>query len=139
MQTTVNRVVLLGHIEVEPSLTYTQNATALLRLTVVTADAYTDQHGALRQKLERHNVVLWGAAAEFTRPLVDRGDRVLVQGRVGTATWVKAGQRCFAAEITADSVIVLDSRADAQHADANDRAAAVNQGRMPFTSIDVLE
>jgi single-strand DNA-binding protein len=52
------------------------------------------------------NVTAWGDLAEHVAASVDRGDRVLVEGRLTPRSWEKDGVKHHVIELTADEVAV---------------------------------
>ena len=64
--------------------------------------------GEMKERVEFHNVVIWGALAEQVAKSAKKGYRVYVSGRVQTRSWeTKEGAKRTTTEIIADTVSLL--------------------------------
>jgi single-strand DNA-binding protein len=55
-------------------------------------------------------VVMWNKTAENVAKYLDKGSKILVQGRIRGEFWEKAGKKQLALEVVAERVTFLDAR-----------------------------
>jgi single-strand DNA-binding protein len=81
-------LVFTGDIIVPPNLTFTQNGTASCRFTILARRTWKDtKTGDSRETQATFPVVCWGSLAENVADSFDKGDRLVVWGRLEERTW----------------------------------------------------
>lgn len=100
----MNRATIVGHIGRDAELRFTSNGTAVVNFSVATTETWSDRGGEKKKHTEWHNVTVWGARAEELAPVLLKGAKVFVEGRLRTRDWEKDGQKHKTTEITADYV-----------------------------------
>lgn len=103
----VNRVIILGNLGADPELKYTPTSRPLCNLRVATTEVYKDKGGQRQEKTEWHRVTVWGDMAENCSKYLAKGRSVYVEGRLETRTYEKDGQKHYATNIVASSVVFL--------------------------------
>lgn len=105
----LNRAQAIGNVTREPEMRTTTSGQSVLTLGVATNERWKDKAtGEMKERVEYHNVVVWGDLAKAVQLGVKKGQRVYVSGRVQTRTWeTKEGQKRSTTEITAESVTLL--------------------------------
>ncbi len=74
---TVNKVIILGRLGVDPELRYTANQTAVCSLKVATGDRRKGADGQWTEHTEWHNVVTFGKTAENCNQYLQKGHTLL--------------------------------------------------------------
>ena len=122
----LNRVQLIGHLGLDPEVTYTATGTARTTFSVATSYRWKDADGQAQEATEWTRCVAWGALAEVGAQYLSKGSRVYVAGRLHTLHWNDAatGERHARVEIVLDDLILLDRRGGARGA-ATDAAEVV--------------
>ncbi len=129
MAGTMNRVILVGRLGMDPKLAYTANGTPVANLRLATDESYNDREGNKVDRTEWHRVVVWGKQAEFCSNYLNKGRLVLTEGRLQTRKWQdQQGQDRYTTEIVAFRVQALDSKGSAQAAESYVEAPDSNQG-----------
>jgi single-strand DNA-binding protein len=83
----VNLAVVMGRLTREPELQPLQN-TSVCRFTVAVNEPYKDRKsGEFKEVTSYVDVEVWGAAAERFVQKFNKGDLIVVQGRLRTDTW----------------------------------------------------
>lgn len=105
----LNRAQVIGNVTREPEMRTTTSGQSVLTIGVATNERWKDKaSGEMKERVEYHNVVVWGDLAKAVHIGVKKGQRVYVSGRVQTRTWeTKEGQKRSTTEITAESVTLL--------------------------------
>lgn len=114
-----NRVFLFGTVGADPELRATANSSVLnLRLAT---NEQEKRNGQWEDHTEWHTVVVWGRRAEALAKLLEKGSRVLVEGRIRTDSWEKDGSRVYRTKIRADQIYLAgDRRNRAQRDDVDE-------------------
>lgn len=76
--------MLIGHLGKEPEIKYTDTKVAVCKFTLATTErAYTLPNGhQVPEQTDWHNVIFWGAQAEYIYRYVSKGDKLYVEGRI---------------------------------------------------------
>jgi len=115
----LNRVTLLGNIGADPELRQTGNGAAVLKLRLATSETFLDSNKQRQERTEWHRVVIWGKRAEALGRILNKGDRILIEGALRTTSYEKDGEKRFATEIVASNV-VLGGRGGGSRAPSED-------------------
>ncbi len=101
----VNKVILLGHLGGDPELRYTGSGKAVAGFTVATSEyAGRDRE----PQTEWHRIVVWDKLAELCNQYLHKGRQVYIEGRLQTRSWEdRNGQKRYTTEIVAQQVIFL--------------------------------
>ncbi|HEY8431660.1 MAG TPA: single-stranded DNA-binding protein [Sandaracinaceae bacterium] len=108
----MNKVILIGTVDTTPRLHQTAER-ARLTLRLHTMETYRDEGGVERTRRAWHEVVVWGRRAEALAPILARGRRVAIEGRLVNDSWEGAdGKRRYRTEVHAYEIVLLDSRGE---------------------------
>lgn len=111
----VNKVILVGRLGVDPELRFTQSGTAVGNLSIATSDNWKDKSGQRQERTEWHRVVVWGKQAETCGEFLSKGSLVYLEGRLQTREWTdKENRRQFTTEVVADRVVFLGGGASGE-------------------------
>ena len=109
----LNKVMLIGHLGRDAELRYTQGGAAIATLNLATTDVYNDRNNQRQEKTEWHRVTIWGKQAETLEPYLKKGKQIYVEGSLATRQWDdKDGNKRYTTEIKADRVTLLGSARD---------------------------
>lgn len=105
----LNRATILGRLTRDPELRTTPSGQNVATLGVATNRVWTDQSGVKQERVEFHNVVLWGKLADIAGQYMSKGRRIYVEGRLETRDWTgQDGVKRYRTEIIASNMIMLD-------------------------------
>ena len=117
MARTINKVTLLGRVGTDPEMTYTPSGIAVTKLRLATDRYRKDEDDAT----DWHNIVVWNGSAEAVNQYVQKGQRILVEGRLVQNTWqTEDGQPRHRTEVHTNEVVFLDSNGNGHGAQAPD-------------------
>lgn len=78
-----NTVTLIGHIGQDGELKATSTGKAMIRFSLATSDSWIDPTTKERKTAtEWHTLIAWERAAEAIEPLVKKGNRLMVKGKI---------------------------------------------------------
>ena len=109
----VNRVILVGNVGVEPEVKYVERGMAVASVRLATSEpGYTLENGTvIPERTEWHNVVLWRKQAELVEKYVHKGDKLYIEGKIRTRSYDdKSGIKRYVVEIYADTIELLSPK-----------------------------
>ena len=119
MAGSVNKVIILGNLGVEPEVRSFPNGGKVCNLRIATSENWKDKNtGERREKTEWHSVAI------FSEPLVRiaeqylrKGSKVYIEGQLETRKWQdQSGQDRYTTEVVlrpyTSTLTMLDSRGD---------------------------
>ena len=120
----INNVVLVGRLTRDPELRKTQSGTSVLSFTCAVNRKFQSQD----QTADFVSCVAWNQTADFLARYAKKGALVGVEGRIQTRNYEdKTGNRVYVTEVVAESVQLLESRAEAERRQANEGSGGFSQ------------
>lgn len=113
----LNKVIIGGRMTADAELKQTQSGVSVTSFTV----AVNRRAGKDKQpETDFLNVVAWRQSAEIVCKYFRKGSSICVVGSIQTRKWQdKDGGNRYATEIIADEILFVDSKGEAQSADAS--------------------
>jgi single-strand DNA-binding protein len=102
----LNRVMLLGNLGADPELRVTPGGQAVLKLRLATNESYLDRNNVRQERTEWHRVTVWGRRAEALGKILQKGDSLLVEGRLQTSSYEKNGEKRYSTEVVANNIVL---------------------------------
>jgi single-strand DNA-binding protein len=105
----VNKVTLIGRLTDKPKERALQTGQKLARFSVATNYLWKDyKTKQKKEKVEFHNVTVWGKLAEIALTYLEKGSRIYLEGRLQYRKYEdKEQQQKFFTDIIADEIIML--------------------------------
>jgi single-strand DNA-binding protein len=120
----LNKVFLIGRTTKAPELKNTVGGTPVARIGLATNRIFKDKQGVKREQVQFHNCVAFGRTAEIVGQYVEKGQLIMVEGRIETRSWeTKSGTKAYATEIIVES-LQMGSRAVRTSGGEEDREEA---------------
>ncbi len=117
---TLNKVILIGRLGLDPEVRYTPNGAAVATLSLATNDAYKDKSGQTIEKTEWHRVVFIGKLAEVLAEYARKGTLLYIEGRIRTNKWKdSAGNDRYTTEISGNEMQFLGGKTDGSSSSVN--------------------
>lgn len=108
-----NKVSLIGRLGAQPEVTTFDTGKVLARFNVATKEDYKDKNGQWHENTQWHTVNAWGKIAERAQKSLDKGQEVIVEGRlVHQAYESKTGEKRFSTIIEATEFLLLSPKKD---------------------------
>ena len=105
----MNRVILMGRLTKDPELRYSQsnNPLAIARYTLAVARKVKTND----TEADFINCIAFGKSAEFVEKYFRQGQRVLIEGRLQTGSYInKDGKTIYTTDVIVDSGEFADSK-----------------------------
>ena len=107
--TSVNRLILVGHVAADPEQSQTASAQVPVIFPVATHRSSTSD-GVKKEVTDYHRVVTWGELAANCMAHLAKGQGVYIEGSILNRAYEQDGERKFVTEIRADEVNSLTWR-----------------------------
>ena len=105
----LNKVILIGNLGVDPETRYLPSGDAVCNLRIATSENWRDKStGERREITEWHRVVYFGRVAEVAAQYLRKGSQIYVEGRLQTRKWQdRDGNDRYTTEIRGDEMKML--------------------------------
>jgi len=106
------KIIIVGRLGADPSLSYTADGTPVTSFSVATDRRWTDADGKAQSKTTWFRVSAWRKLAETCNEYLSKGRQVLVEGELGEPKPYQGrdGQWRASLDVTAQSVKFLGSK-----------------------------
>jgi single-strand DNA-binding protein len=109
--TSVNKVILIGHVGRDPELRVTQGGKSVANFSLATNNG--------EGNTEWHSIVVWERQAEIADQYVRKGKQLYIEGRLQTRNWTDPqGVKHYKTEIVCHNLQLLGSKDTADNGDA---------------------
>jgi single-strand DNA-binding protein len=130
--TSLNKVILVGNLGRDPEVR-TAGDTLVCTLHMATDESYTSRNGEKIERTEWHTVQVWGKPAEVCEKYLQKGNTVLVEGRIQTRKWTdKNGQDRYSTEIRAERIQFLSPKQGNKDTQAPAQTSGSEMDEVPF-------
>jgi single-strand DNA-binding protein len=136
--TSFNKVILLGNLTRDPEVRYTPNGSAVASFAIAVNRKYK-QGDETKEEVSYIDIVVFGKQAESCGQYINKGDAVLIDGRLQQRRWddKETGQKRNKIEVVAQSVNFMPRRSPGGQGGAQNHAepapeAPVDEGDIPF-------
>lgn len=134
-----NKVILLGNLTRDPEVRYTPNGVAVASFAIAVNRKYK-QGEEIKDEVSYIDIVVFGKQAENCGQYINKGDSVLIDGRLQQRRWeTEDGQKRSKVEVVAQTVSFMPKRSGSGQASATASGQAepipeppVEEGDIPF-------
>jgi single-strand DNA-binding protein len=117
MAGSVNKVILIGNLGVDPEVRSFQNGSKVCNLSIATSETWKDKNTGERQvKTEWHSVAIFQEGlVRIAEQYLRKGSKVYIEGQLQTRKWQdKSGQDKYSTEVVLKNYVgtltMLDGR-----------------------------
>lgn len=153
MAGSVNKVILIGNVGVEPEIRNMQSGDRVANLSVATSETWKDKSGERQEKTQWHKVVVFNQnIVGVVEKYVKKGAKLYIEGQLETRKWEKDGVPQYTTEVVIKpfrgELTMLDSKGssgggyadnDAGGYSAPARAASSGGGAATAAKVDEFE
>ena len=110
----VNKVILIGHLGKDPETRFMPNGDAVANITVATSESWKDKStGEKKESTEWHRVTFYRKLAEIVNQYLKKGSSVYIEGALKTRKWAdKDGVDRYTTEIIASEMKMLGGKSE---------------------------
>lgn len=112
MSTTLNKVMLIGHLGDDLKMHYFEGGNSIGRFPLATNEVYLNKTtGEKITSTEWHNLVVRNKAAEVCEKYLSKGDKIYVEGRIKSRNWqAEDGTTKYTTEIQVTEFVFLSTK-----------------------------
>lgn len=88
-----NKVVLLGNLTRDPELRTTPSGQSVCSFALAVNRTWNNQQGERQEDVSFFDCTAWGKAGEIINQYTQKGQALLVSGRLNQSTWEQDGQK----------------------------------------------
>lgn len=111
MNTLRNKVSLIGRLGAQPEVVKFDSGRTLARFSLATNESYKNKDGEWQDVTQWHNVTAWGKTADLIAKLLNKGQEVLVEGRlVNNSYETKEGEKRYGTTIEVNEFLMLSAK-----------------------------
>lgn len=117
MGASLNKVILMGNLGKDPVTRTLESGAVMCRFSIATTETFKNSKtGERTSHTEWHNITLWRGFAEIADKYLHKGDKVLIEGKIRTRSWVdkESGQTRYSTEILADQMQMMGGNKKAE-------------------------
>lgn len=121
MNSTLNKVMLIGHLGDEVKMHYFKSDSCIGKFPLATNETYINKEtGEKIISTEWHNIVVKNKAAELCEKYLSKGDKVYIEGRIKSRQWqAEDGSVKYITEIQAIDFTFLTTKKQMENAKDN--------------------
>lgn len=113
----LNKVILGGRLTADPELKQTTSGISVCSFSIAVNRRFQREG---EQTADFINCQAWRSTAEFISKYFGKGSSICVVGSIQTRSWTdNNGQKRYATEVVVDEAMFVDSKNDAQQAEAS--------------------
>ena len=86
-KSSVNKVILVGHIGNKPEGRYTPSGISTASFSLATNESWIDSENEKQERTEWHNIIAWNKLADFVTEYLQKGQLIYIEGRLQTRTY----------------------------------------------------
>lgn len=100
----LNKAFIIGNLTRDPELKAIPTGTKVASFGLATNSYFKDKDGKKQERVEFHNIVVFGRMGELAAQYLKKGSQALIEGRIQTRSWDADGGKKYRTEIIADTV-----------------------------------
>jgi len=105
-----NKVSLVGRLGRDPETVSFDSGKSITKFSMATHQRYKQKNGDWNEQVQWHNINAWGPLGDKMRETLEKGSKVMVEGRLLHQTYeTKAGERKNRTVVEANEFLVLSS------------------------------
>ena len=86
-RSSVNKVILVGHMGNKPEGRYTPSGVSTASFSIATNESWINSESKKQERTEWHNIIAWNKLADFATEYLQKGQLVYIEGRMQTRSY----------------------------------------------------
>lgn len=131
----INRAIVSGNLTRDPNVRRTQSGLAIMELGIAVNDSRKNQQTGEWEEYPNYlDCVMMGDRAEKIAPMLSKGQKVCIEGKLHWSQWEKEGQKRSKVEIIIDQIEFMGRSGEGQSAQPEpvQAGAGVYDDDIPF-------
>jgi len=150
MAGSVNKVILVGNVGVEPEIRSMQSGDRVANISIATSETWKDKSGERQERTQWHKVVVFNQnVVGVVEKYVHKGSKLYIEGQLETRSWEKDGVKQYTTEVVIKpfrgELTMLDSKGSSGGFGDNDQSsyspapARASSGAATAAKVDEFE
>jgi len=132
----LNKIFIVGRLTRDPEQRTMPNGNSVSNFSVATNRTWTNQSGDKQEQTEFHNIVAFGKLADICNQYLNKGQLILVEGRIQTRSWEDSdGNKRYRTEIVAEGM-QMGPRAGGGSKGNQESFEEINTDEIPVEDMD---
>lgn len=125
------KIIITGNLGADPETKTFDSGNSVTKFPVAVSESYKNRDGETVQETEWFNVVVWGKLAEVCEKYLEKGNQVLIEGKIKTRTYEdQNGDTKRFTELVASNLNMMGgSHNESSGGDASDGNVSQNDGK----------
>jgi single-strand DNA-binding protein len=123
----MNKVFLMGRLTKDIDLKYTNTGKAYLKNTIAVNDEFN------KEKTDFLNIMCWDKTAENIARFFQKGNMILIIGRISTGSYEKEGKKIYTTDIIVDKFYFTGEKKN-----NIDQGPNIDNGFFPLDEMETL-
>lgn len=113
----INKVILVGHVGIDPEVKTLENGVKMARVRVATTEKlFNREKNEYVENTEWHNVTMWRGLADVADRYIHKGTQLYIEGKLRNRKYTKNDVDYITTEIIAEEVKMLGKKEGAPQA-----------------------
>ena len=126
-KSSVNKVIIVGHIGNKPEGRYTPSGTSTASFSLATNESWIDNEKEKKEHTEWHNIVAWNKLADFATEYLQKGQLIYIEGKLQTRTYKdKDDVQHWKTEVISNVITPLEWKRIEKSPNGSEKKATVN-------------
>lgn len=110
-----NKVSLIGRLGAQPEVVTFDSGRTMARFSIATNEGYKNKAGAWQDNTQWHNLTAWGKTAELVAKLLQKGQEVVVEGKLVNSSYeTKNGEKRYATTIEVNDFLMITPKTETE-------------------------
>ncbi len=106
-----NKVQLIGNLGNKPEILILDSGKKLAKFSLATNEIYKNAQGEKITDTQWHNVVAWNKTAEIIEMYLDKGNEVMIEGKLTTRNYENSeGEKRYITEVVCNELLMLGNK-----------------------------
>lgn len=107
-----NKVSLIGRLGAQPEVVTFDSGSMVARFSIAVNEGYKDKTGKWKEDTQWYTINAWGKTAELAKKLLDKGQEVLIEGRLVNSSYEsKTGEKRYSTAVNVNEFLILTPKA----------------------------
>lgn len=107
-----NKVTLLGRAGMQPEIKNFDKNRKMAKLSIAINESYKNVKGEWVENTSWHNLVAWGPKAAYFEKNVQKGQELMVQGKIVNRSYESDGVKKYITEIEVTEVMIIGKKSN---------------------------
>jgi len=110
MNNLTNTVSMIGRLGANPEIISTNKDLLLARFRLAVNTSFKDKDGIWNTQTQWHTIKAWGKTAELVQQNLQKGQKIMIEGRLVNQSYEKDGEKKLFTDISINNFLILSPK-----------------------------